>query len=194
MKTNFNKKNKTNLSQYRSCLSCLSHNFLEEQEMSKQIYYTNHNNILSRLFYLLFLSCLFVIVLGLLSLLYTSALVMLSRCLLNGEKNSESATACGLQRSQTRKRTFSLLTAVVAGNTGWEELQGSKLSSCIHFGHWFTRIFYHILLLRPRPCIFGVTSLRMTSLRLMKKVNFQNCHHSNMYIICIKWICHQAIL
>ena len=106
---------------------------------------------------------------------------MLSRCLLNGEKNSESATACGLQRSQTRKRTFSLLTAVVAGNTGWEELQGSKLSSCIHFGHWFTRIFYHILLLRPRPCIFGVTSLRMTSLRLMKKVNFQNCHHSNMY-------------
>ena len=106
---------------------------------------------------------------------------MLSRCLLNGEKNSESATACGLQRSQTRKRTFSLLTAVVAGNTGWEELQGSKLSSCIHFGHWFTRIFYHILLLRPRPCIFGVTSLRMMSLRLMKKVNFQNCHHSNMY-------------
>ena len=101
---------------------------------------------------------------------------MLSRCLLNGEKNSESATACGLQRSQTRKRTFSLLTAVVAGNTGWEELQGSKLSSCIHFGHWFTRIFYHILLLRPRPCIFGVMSSR-----LMKKVNFQNCHHSNMY-------------
>ena len=41
--------------------------------------------------------------------------------------------------------------------------------------------FLSYLLLRPRPYIFGVTSLWMMSLRLMKKVNFQNCHHSNMY-------------
>ena len=60
MKTNFNKKNKTNLSQYRSCLSCLSHNFLEEQEMSKQIYYTNHNNILDYFICSFFLSFLLI--------------------------------------------------------------------------------------------------------------------------------------